>query len=284
MNDLQRPVHIANEIMMKRSPMRPGPTLLVEGKDDRLFMERFICHQTCRIEVVEGKQNVCDVMDILNEREFPGVLGIVDADLDRVQGHRTLPDNVFMPTHHDLETMLLCSGALETVFIEFGSRCKLLSFDDRPLDAILARALPMGLLRMYSATHNLGLVFDQSDYSWVRRQDFEINIEEMAKGILNRSQRHDIPAETLVETIKEMSDAGYDPREICNGTDSLEVLAIGLMRTFGNNTPQRVNADMLRSFLRASYSNEDFNQSVLGESIREWQNQRNEYRVLREMD
>ena len=270
--------------MMKRSPIRPGPFLLVEGRDDRLFMERFICNGTCRIEVLQGKQNVCDVIDILNERAFPGVLGIVDADLDRVEGPGMLPDNVFMPAHHDLETMLLCSGALEAVLIEFGSRCKLRAFDGSPLDAILARALPLGFLRMHSAMQGLGLVFDELDYTWIRRQDFEINIDGMVKGVLNRSQRRDIPAETLVATIKELSEAGCDPREMCNGTDLLEVLAIGLMRAFGNKTPQGVNASILRSFLRASYSSQDFNQSVLGESIRNWQNQQRGYRVLRETD
>ena len=247
-------------------------------------MERFICNGTCRIEVLQGKENICDVINILNQRAFPGVLGIVDADLDRIHGHTTLPDNVCMPAYHDLETMLLCSGALETVLIEFGSRCKLRSLDGRPLDTILARALPLGLLRMHSAMQRLGLVFHESDYTWIRRQDFAINIDEMVKGVLNRSQRRDIPAETLVATIKKMSEAGYDPREICNGTDILEILAIGLMRTFGNSTPQRVNAGILRSFLRASYSNQDFNQSALGESIRNWQHQQNGYRVLREMD
>ena len=75
----RRPTIIANEIRMKRSQYQ-GTFLVVEGRDDRLFMERFICHEICKIEVAEGKENVCEVLRILESDNFMGVLGLIDAD------------------------------------------------------------------------------------------------------------------------------------------------------------------------------------------------------------
>lgn len=63
---------IANEIRMTRSQYT-GAFLIVEGRDDRLFMASFISQSTCTIEVAQGKQNVCDVIEILNEDNFHGV-------------------------------------------------------------------------------------------------------------------------------------------------------------------------------------------------------------------
>ena len=51
-----------------------GSFLIVEGRDDRLFMVRFVALETCQIRVAYGKQNVCDTIDILDEDLFSGAL------------------------------------------------------------------------------------------------------------------------------------------------------------------------------------------------------------------
>ena len=62
------------------------PVQVVEGSDDRHFMEHFICSDCCEIVVAQGKQKVCDVIRILENDCFPGCLGLVDADLNRIEG------------------------------------------------------------------------------------------------------------------------------------------------------------------------------------------------------
>jgi len=108
------PHEIANEIRMTRSQYS-GAFLIVEGRDDRLFMASFISHSTCTIEVAQGKQNVCDVIDILDEDNFDGVLGLIDADLDRIEGSQERSQNLVMPECHDLMMMLVSSPSLDRV-------------------------------------------------------------------------------------------------------------------------------------------------------------------------
>ena len=114
---------IANEIRMRRSQFS-GTFLIVEGRDDRLFMEHFISLSTCKIEVAKGKQNVCDVIDILDQDNFDGVLGLIDADFDRIEQIQYKSQNLVMPECHDLIMMLVRSPTLDRTLTELGSLTK----------------------------------------------------------------------------------------------------------------------------------------------------------------
>ena len=80
------PDAIANSIRMKRSH-HTGCFLIVEGRDDRLFFEQFVDSGDCSVQVVEGKCNVVRVIDILDADSFPGAIGVIDADLDRIEDY-----------------------------------------------------------------------------------------------------------------------------------------------------------------------------------------------------
>src|SRR5712691_6321032 len=104
----RRPIVVANEIRLKRS-QHSGTFFVLEGRDDRLFWERFVDRTTCRIVVAEGKESVCEVVDTLDEDGFKGVIGLVDADFDRLEGRRPTSSNLVIGDSHDLECTLLRS-------------------------------------------------------------------------------------------------------------------------------------------------------------------------------
>ena len=158
---------LANTIQLRRQ-QHQGPLLIVEGRDDRLFMEKFVCQRTCKIVVGEGKDNICEAIAILQNSNFTGVLGVVDADFDRLGELPERGPNIVMPDYHDLETMLLCSSALSQVLIEYGSQEKLNDFGENVLDALIQRALMIGCLRLYSSQNDMKLRFNGLNYSlWV---------------------------------------------------------------------------------------------------------------------
>ena len=272
---------IANEIRQTRS-QHPGPFLVVEGRDDRLFMEGFTSSAACRIMVVQGKQNVCEVIRILDESNFDGVLGLVDADFDRVESIPSRGPNILMPEYHDLETMLLCSPALDRILIEFGSQKKLETFGEDVLDGLISRALPPGYLRLYSMRNELSLTFDGLNYSaWIDRASFHVHTTRLINEVKNRSQRQNLSSNTLETAIRQLETAGFHPREVCNGADLIEILSIGLRSKLGNNSPSEVRADILRRSLRLTYTKQDFTMSTLGRDIRVWESRSDEYQVLR---
>jgi hypothetical protein len=67
-------VVIANEIRLRRSQHR-GTFVIVEGRDDRLFYERFFDLQQCKFIVADGKAKVCEVYAFLTQIASVGFWG-----------------------------------------------------------------------------------------------------------------------------------------------------------------------------------------------------------------
>ena len=277
----QRTSAIANAIKMRRSQHR-GSFLLVEGRDDRLFMTHFISKESCMIIVVDGKQNVCDTIDDLDKDGFVGALGLIDADFDRITNTEVASLNLVRYECHDLETMLFHSPAFDRVLDEFVSVDKLSKLNDGVLEEMVSRALPVAYLRLHSLRNDLNLRFEGINYAaWVDRSSFEFNIDRLITEIRNRSQRHDIQPENLHVAIKELEQSNLDQREICNGADLVEILSVGLRSALGTNNATAVSGEVLRRSLRLAYSDQDFIQSSLYAQIKAWEARVAVFRVLR---
>ena len=272
---------IANEIRMTRSQYS-GAFLIVEGRDDRLFMASFISQSTCTIRVAQGKQNVCAVIDILDKDNFSGVLGLIDADLDRIEGSQKRSQNLVMPECHDLIMMLVSSPALDRVLTEVGSRKKLETFEGNVLEALIERALPVGYLRLHSLREKLNLRFRDLNYSaWIDRSTFVANTTKLINTVKNHSQRQDLSSSDLAIAIEELQDSNYDPYEMCNGADVIGILSVGLRRVLGTKDAGEVGEELLKMSLRLAYSEQHFRSSSLRKDIETWQRRNHGFQILR---
>ena len=280
----RKPVAIANEIRMKRSQFA-GSFLIVEGSDDRRFMEPFTCKNTCNITVAQGKENVREVITILEEAHFEGIIGLIDADFDRIENRRETSHNIVKPDRHDLETMLLHSLALDKLLVEYGSPEKLQSFGstESVLNTLLEMASPLANLRLHSRRNNLSIRFDGLNYSsWIERRSLAVDLVGMINAVKNNSQRHSLDSQTLLQAVWELNEEGLDPGEVCNGTDLIEILSIALRGRLGTNSAMDVNGENLRRILRAGLSKEEFNTSNLASEIREWQIRSAGFKILKD--
>ena len=258
-----------------------GAFLIVEGQDDYQFMVHFISPSTCTIEVALGKHNVCDVIDILDEDDFDGVLGLIDADFDRIEGNPERSQNLIMPECHDLDMMLVSSPALDRILTELGSRDKLENFQEDVLKALMERALPVGCLRLYSLRENLNLRFRGLRYSaWINRSTFVANTTNLINTVKNDSQRQDLSSGDLAVAIEKLQDSNYDPYEMCNGADVIGILSVGLRRVLGTNDAGEVREELLKMSLRLAYSEQHFRSSSLKKDIEKWQRRNHGFQIL----
>ncbi len=275
------PVELANEIRMLNS-QHSGAILLVEGRDDRLFMERFTNRDACIIVPTRGKDNVLETIAILDAANVPGVLGMVDADLERVLGGFSDSANIVMPEYHDLETMLMCSPALERVLVEYGSRTRIENFGEDVLEAMIERALLPGYLRLLSQQEQLGLKFQCMSYSsWIDHRTLSSSIPRLIQHIKNRSQRPELSSDELENELIGASSQELDRREICNGDDLVGVLSVALRRVLGDPRSGAPNSEVLRRSLRLAYTEDDLKNSYLGQAIQEWESEQTHYTILR---
>ncbi|HEX8435842.1 DUF4435 domain-containing protein, partial [Archangium sp.] len=125
-------VNIANSVGMKRLQYPTKTFVLVEGKDDKKFFERYTDSASCHIIVAHGKPKVIEAVLELDKNGIRGVLGIVDADFTVLDQQESPTPNILETDLHDVECMMLASPALAHVLRELG--------DEKQMDAFKARA------------------------------------------------------------------------------------------------------------------------------------------------
>ena len=191
----------ANAIRLKRQEHR-GSFLVVEGRDDRLFFEQFVDRRNCRVIVADGKQNVADVVGILEGDRFPGVAGVMDADLDHVEGSTWASDNLILLETVDLEALLIRSTALDRVLVELGSTEKIARFGTSVREALLAAALPIGCLRLHSRRLALNLTFHGLRYGrCMEAASLTLNVYCIVREVKNRSQLFDLGCDDVARGV-----------------------------------------------------------------------------------
>ncbi len=144
-----------NAIMMLRSNSPHLSFLIVEGTTDEKAYENFIDTEKCRIVAAHSKDNAKDAIGMLEAEHIVGVLAIVDADFDVLNGDTPASANILLTDTHDLETMLLQSPALEKLLNEFGSRDKIAWQDKEIREVLLEAGTPIGYVRWISLQDRL---------------------------------------------------------------------------------------------------------------------------------
>ncbi len=267
----------ANQIRLRRSTFL-GTFLLVEGSSDKVFYERFIDKIVCQIVVMAGKIRVIGVLDILEKASFNGVLGIVDADFDRLEGsvHESL--NLLRTDSHDLETMLINSPALDKVIAEFGSAEKIAKLNVDIRISLIEAGRSIGYLRWVSQCDGLNLKFSDLKFSkFIDEQTLHINEAALIQEVKNKSQALSLKTEDLQQRIADEKNKGFNPWQVCCGHDLVEILALGLRKTIGTMS---VDVDSLERSLRLAYEEVYFRKTQLWVNIRQWESNNQPFQVL----
>ena len=276
----RKPIVKANEIRMKRQHHN-GCFLIVEGRDDRLFFEQFIDADACKVVVADGKPNVAEVISILDADRFPGVVGVVDADFDHIEGIEQESDNVIVLETVDLEALLIQSPALDRVLVELGSAAKIAKFGKDVRKALLEATQTIGCLRLHSMRAELSLTFQKINYAeCIDETSLTVDVHCLVREVKNRSSRFDLRCQDLVHSIDAIQLSLEDPWLVCYGADMVTLLAFGLRKTLGTNNSQAVAPDVLRMSLRLAFQRSDLNKSQLVSDLHDWTARNSGFSVL----
>lgn len=276
----RRPIVIANEIRLKRS-QHPGPFLVVEGRDDRLFCERYTADR-CDVVVAEGKESVLEVIRILEHDGSVGVLGMVDPDFDLLEGKVPLGRNVVTCDAHDLEVALVCSPAFDRLLLELGSREKIQAIGGDAREWVLSTAAPVGYLRWLSLRENLGLKFQGLKLApCIDRRTLRMDTMELCRRVIHLSMQAGLDEAELSNAAENLRDDRHDMCHVCCGEDVMDVLSIGLRTSLGTNHQKHVGVELLKQSLRLAFDDTDFRSSALGMAIVEWERRNLGYCVLK---
>lgn len=284
----------ANSIRMIRlNPQKRFITiLLVEGSTDALLFRNVMNSKTCEIIPTNSRNNVLNTLKILEKSGVPGILAIVDADFDMLEGkHPTSPNLLFTDTH-DLETMLLKSPAFDKLLNEFGSAQKIATLtqaqgkDIRTL--ILECAIPIGYTLWISLRENLALRFEALDFGkFIDKETLIINklklidvVKTHTYTTIDKTKKQMISQHATHHSLEQIHDATHDPWHVCRGHDLIGVLSIGLCKVLGTCKPHEVKVEMLERSLRLAFEFSHFRSTQLYLSIQHWEQANTPFLVL----
>ncbi|MCY3628390.1 MAG: DUF4435 domain-containing protein [Bacteroidota bacterium] len=277
----RNPTIKANEIRLKRQSHK-GCFLVVEGRDDRLFFKQFVACRDCKITVANGKVDVIEVVSILETGSFPGIIGVVDADFDHIEGNPSYGDNLIVHETVDLEALLIRSSALDRVLSEWGSAKKIATFGKDIRKTLVTSAVWIGCLRLVSHRNRLDLKLQGIRYSkFVVKQLLEIDIDRFVQEVLNHSQTPGLSKAEIVKELKSTHRSLENDWLVCYGKDMVEILAFGLRSTIGTNKAIDVASERIKRGLRLSFPRDDMENSKLGQDLHDWEERNPNFRVLK---
>ena len=264
---------IANEISMMRSVFK-GTVLVVEGVTDSRLYSKFTDKEGVRILIAHSKDNVRrSVTECQTRRGDSKVVGITDKDIDGLIGRRKSPP-LFETDRNDIESMMMCSKALDDVMSEYADPEKLRNFEEKHgklSDAIARAASPVCALMYISYRRGMNLSFKDLDHSrFVNSHTLETDIPRMVSEVYAQSMAQMYPKQTIAAQVRSMLTSLDDPWDAVRGHDAVSILALALRNAFGSYNAKYIRDGELSGALRLAYGLAYFKKTELYAVSENW--------------
>lgn len=237
-----------------RNTARPHLTVLVEGGSDQRFWQIFFVYLLPKGTVdysiqpadPPGRAGVMAMLDRARNHKDTLMVGIVDADLDRVKGVLQPQADVFYSDAHDLETTLLTLPALEKLLNLNIAKPTLDKAEERWKSTFRERlfqhAEGAGRLRWLNERNTLGLVFRKQqknglvyvDHCKGVSSDWTPSLSAFLNEVINFSNQMTLKSQVdpLVRQCQSLPAATLE--QLCNGHDLIGFLRAGLYALTNN--------------------------------------------------
>jgi hypothetical protein len=256
---------IANEVGMVRASSRAA-IALVEGDDDTRLFRRFVMPRPhAHLIPCRGKSTLLETMAIIQDRGTPGVLGVCDADFDRVTGVHY--PSVIYTDHHDAEVMIAHSAAFLRVLDELVPAETLARFQGDPTvlrDVLLDHASQIGRIRLHCLQAGISIDFKAVDAgSFMSVEGFDLT--RYISQALSVSPASIVSTQELIDATDGLT--AFPVGELTQGHD---LCAITDAISASPESPRR-GAFGLGSILRLAFDSVCFRATDLASNIEAWE-------------
>lgn len=138
-------------------------TIFVEGDTDYHFYYSLLKKRKQTVLGVKGRQNVCDIVNKLQEQYSDFVYGICDKDLLEFNVGKHQGKNIYHTQFHDLEMDCLYFADLSTFLSLYTNKEKIKHIND-VIDFTFNLCLPVGYLRLISERDKYHIDFDNFSF------------------------------------------------------------------------------------------------------------------------
>lgn len=204
-------------------------------------------------------------------------MGVIDNDCDSLLGRSVPSPNIIRTEARDIETLMLCTPALDRVLFELGDRDKIIALEASEgrniREAFVSRALIFGQLRYLNYLNNWNISFGRlRPHKFVHYPSWNFDKVEILAEI---SSQTGIPPQQLDGHLAALP--SIDPVMLLHGKDCLDVLAAGLRGVLGN---RQASQDVMLSMLRLAFHETLFARTSLYSQIKTWEETNSPYQIL----
>ena len=260
-------------------------SVLLEGDCDELLYSKFFDLDKCTLEVMDGKENLLEVLGYINAQKPESAIAIIDADLDSLTNTK-YEENVFVTDTHDADTDMFMSDAFFRVAKEFYSKNKVVNNADleKIRKDIVNLEIPMACLRIYDKEKHVNFAFkpnndrdQQFPYSKIIECNKNHFIHKGVKTLVrvacsyNGDQGRGLNQEELEQGVDEVMSRKIPVLFIIHGHDLMHILALSLLR-YGKKNKQRRTYEDLESAFRLAYSMTEFSKTKMYQKLKDYSN------------
>jgi len=272
---------LAAEVRMERQKHK-GSFLLVEGASDIKRFERLVDEAACSFVNCFGKDNVVEAIEQLYEDGFPGALGMVDADFDRLLQNHNEHEGIVASGHHDFDLDTVSSTCFERYIREVGDDAKIAEIGGvRALFAEIISAIrPLGALKYANVKHELGYCLKRVDMSKFfdgKKIDVESMISEVSQGRFNNNKSKS----SLADYVVRYAESGLDPLQLTSGHDFCEALGLALRNIAGKRLAPQTWRSEIEMHFRLAFDAEHFAETAPAGNVKKWERDNSPYQILR---
>lgn len=281
------PERIANSIMLKSNSTKAF--VIVEGKTDFHFFDKFIKKDNCCIEIAFGNENVIDVISILKSRGLYNRFGIIDSDFRALDGNLATDNDILHTDFHDIEITIINSKSFETVLKNYVQENKLNSeyIDyDGFKSHLLEITKHLGYLKWLNSKKKLGLIFkpssvngkhiDYSNFICPNKLIF-LGYDKLVDTVLNYCNgkvKISINKDDLLQELNSFI-KDCDLNHLCNGHDIMHIISLSLRKNISNQNAKDVTVEQLLKEFLLSYEARYFTSTYLYRKIKNWEQSKN---------
>lgn len=269
---------------------RPTTFMIVEGGSDERFWVSRVDPRFCKVRAVGGRGRALQEIKAMLEEGRAGVVAVLDADFDRIDGVLQEQSNVVWTDLHDLELILVTSPALEKVLAEVGSTGKRDKFElgGKTLrDAIVEGGASVARLRWFSKRESLNLKFRKLQpgghfkflayEKFCDRKSLRVDSRLLVRTVLNFSSRQDLDEGEILDRVMDMPDV--DVWQLCVGHDVVGVLSVALRSCVGS---RNFGVEELQERLRLAFEKSHLESTFMYRALCAWERENSPFRIFPE--
>ena len=282
---------LLSKTLFIRSSGDNNAILIVEGVTDIKFYNSFVRGGECilypgdfdsliGISGVGNKGKVIETIKKANGEGIKGIIGIVDADFDNLDTIASV-ENLYRTDTHDLESMLIKSGkALEKALNQYCVTKHVISDEEiiEIQNTVLETSTYIGYALWCSIKYKWMINFKDFPMSIVINEECDIDFKKVCECMKIKSACDTLSIESIESIVTQKISENLDLWQVCRGKEMIRVLAEYIKYNFKCGA---IGFDNLRKDFLLAFDNEDFRNTNLYVSMKDWERKNRDYSLIK---